>query len=741
MTKYLIEKGTNYSYLIDALKKPSFESLRKLSVNFVNQLPEEVRTELWEALFNGVEVLESEALLSMYMYAYGKMHAAKLQAAFEHLPTDKLEDIHLIDWGCGQAMATVVYYEYLKEKEISSTVKTITLIEPSELALKRAALHARKLFPNAEIKTVKKEFDKLTAEDIQIDDNQTVLHLFSNVLDMEYFNIEQLAGLIEQNKAYNLLVCVSPYINDFKNQRLINFISCFQNSNIIADYVNQEWHCGWTIDFKVVEVNLAVITDYYNLETEHTETVTDIDGNVYKTVKIGNQIWMAENLRVSRYRNGDKIPNVTDNNEWSKLDSGAYCNYDNNRLLSKLYNWKAVDDKRGLAPEGWHIPSEQEWFILTQNLEFQDLIYISQIPNKSIFGKKFKDYNNGFSELVSECRDIFGAFYNISYEGAWWNTSGKEASDAWLQMSRFKTSLPDFDDLTDIWESYQRANAFCVRCVKDSETIEDLNTEVNEIDDSIEIVQNGQLYGLWNSKGEIITPFIFDNVIKLNDGSACVFINKKYGYINKRGEIIVPIIYEVTEYFMGSHDYNFYCGLTEVKQNDKYGFVDKKGNVKIPIIYDSVGYFNENLVSVCLNHKYGYLNNFGEIVVPLIYDFATSFKDGFGEVSLRGKYGFVNKMGELIIPCKFESVKCFSEGYAAVRLNNKFGFIDTEGSLMIPCIFKNPYNGLFYEYDNTKYELYVFKNGECLVEFNNKFVAINKSGEVLREVDVTWYVE
>lgn len=254
MTNYLIEKGTNYSYLINALKIPSFEGIRKLSVNFVNQLPEKVQTELWEALSNGVEVLESEALLSMYMYAYGKMHAAKLQAAFEHLPTDKLEDIHLIDWGCGQAMATVVYYEYLKEKAISSNVKTITLIEPSELALKRAALHARKLFPNAEIKTVKKDFDKLIVEDIQIVDNQTILHLFSNVLDIEYFSIERLAELIEQNKAFNLMVCVSPYINDFKNQRLYNFISCFQNANTIADYVSKEWHCGWTIDYKLVEV-------------------------------------------------------------------------------------------------------------------------------------------------------------------------------------------------------------------------------------------------------------------------------------------------------------------------------------------------------------------------------------------------------------------------------------------------------------------------------------------------------
>lgn len=644
MTKYLIEKGTNYSYLIDALKKPSFENLRRLSVNFVNQLPEEVRTELWEALSNGVEVLESEALLSMYMYAYGKMHAAKLQAAFEYLPTDKLEDIHLIDWGCGQAMATVVYYEYLKEKAISSNVKTITLIEPSELALKRAALHARKLFPSAKIKTVKKDFDKLIAEDIQIDDNQTILHLFSNVLDIEYFNIEQLAELIEQNKAFNLLVCVSPYINDFKNQRLINFISCFQNSNTIADYVNKEWHCGWTIDYKVVEANLAVMPDNYNSEIDYSETVTDIDGNVYKTVKIGNQIWMAENLRVSTFRNGDLIPNVTDNNEWSKLDSSACCNYDNNRLLSILYNWKAVDDKRGLAPEGWHIPSEQEWFILTQNLEIQDLIYSSQ--NKSIFGKRFKDYKNGFSELASECRDKFGKFYNISsYEGAWWNTSGKEASNAWLQMSRFKTSLPDFDDLTGIWESYQRANAFCVRCVKDSETIEDLNTEVNEIDESIEInIIDGYL-GAYNSLGEIIIPHKYDEIDDYYEGLARVKINNRWGFVNIEGEEIIPAIFQ--------YAVNFNNGLSKIVLENKWGVINKQGIVIIPIIYDRFENEHYDLIRVESYKKWGILGTYGNIIISCKYDFLGKFNDGLAKVRLDDRYGYIDIMGSIVIPLQF----------------------------------------------------------------------------------------
>ena len=93
--------------------------------------------------------------------------------------------------------------------------------------------------------------------------------------------------------------------------------------------------------------------------------LTDIDGNIYKTVQIGNQIWMAENLRVSRYRNGDLIPNVTDNEKWGEFETGAWCNYDNNPNLNseygKLYNWYAVADSRNIAPAGWHVPTDAEW--------------------------------------------------------------------------------------------------------------------------------------------------------------------------------------------------------------------------------------------------------------------------------------------------------------------------------------------------------------------------------------------
>lgn len=96
-----------------------------------------------------------------------------------------------------------------------------------------------------------------------------------------------------------------------------------------------------------------------------TGEMRDIDGNVYKTVKIGNQWWMAENLRVTHYRNGDPVKNVQDADEWNDTDEGAYCRYDNdNEKIAKyglLYNWYTVNDDRNIAPAGWHVPTDEDW--------------------------------------------------------------------------------------------------------------------------------------------------------------------------------------------------------------------------------------------------------------------------------------------------------------------------------------------------------------------------------------------
>jgi len=100
--------------------------------------------------------------------------------------------------------------------------------------------------------------------------------------------------------------------------------------------------------------------------------VVDIDGNNYQTVKIGDQVWMAENLKVTHYNNYDPIPNVTDSAQWISLRTGAYCSYDNlaenAEIYGHLYNAFAIMDQRGLCPAGWHVPSKDEFKILLDTL-------------------------------------------------------------------------------------------------------------------------------------------------------------------------------------------------------------------------------------------------------------------------------------------------------------------------------------------------------------------------------------
>ena len=114
-------------------------------------------------------------------------------------------------------------------------------------------------------------------------------------------------------------------------------------------------------------------------------TVVDIDGNVYNTVTIGTQVWMVENLKTTKYRNGDAIPNVTGNASWVALSTGAYCWYNNDAATYKatygaLYNWYAVGDSRNIAPSGWHVATDSEWTTLSTFL-----------GGESIAGDKLKE--------------------------------------------------------------------------------------------------------------------------------------------------------------------------------------------------------------------------------------------------------------------------------------------------------------------------------------------------------------
>jgi len=194
-------------------------------------------------------------------------------------------------------------------------------------------------------------------------------------------------------------------------------------------------------------------------------TVTDIDGNVYKTIQIGTQTWMAENLKVTRYNNGDSISNVRDNMSWSKLTTGAYCWYNNDALTYKadfgaLYNWYALNDSRKIAPTGWHVATKDEWNTLTTYLGGTSAasgkmkesgISNWMTPNTGTNSSGFTALPGGF---------LITLFTGVEGCALWWSaTESSNLGSSW--------SLEIFNNL-EIGMGYQsNHNGFSVRCVKD----------------------------------------------------------------------------------------------------------------------------------------------------------------------------------------------------------------------------------------------------------------------------------
>lgn len=163
----------------------------------------------------------------------------------------------------------------------------------------------------------------------------------------------------------------------------------------------------------------------------------DDDDNAYPTLTIGSQTWMAENLRVTHYSNGDSIPNVTDSSAWAALTSGAYCWYANdqatNAKYGTLYNWFAVNDSRGLCPMGWHVPTNTEWTALTSYLGGFSVAGGKMKSVSALWNSPNTDATNniGFSALPGGVRNLSGSFSLLGDFGYWWSSTQYNSWGAW----------------------------------------------------------------------------------------------------------------------------------------------------------------------------------------------------------------------------------------------------------------------------------------------------------------------
>lgn len=198
------------------------------------------------------------------------------------------------------------------------------------------------------------------------------------------------------------------------------------------------------------------------------EKVLDIDGNMYHVVKIGMQSWMVENLMVSHYNNGDSIPNVLENEKWGYLTTGACCNYNNEisngKKYGKLYNWYAIDDKRIIAPIGWHVATDEDWTTLTSYLGGEEIAAAKLQEDGTAHWRTVKpEANNevGFSAIPAGSRTFDeGIFESIEDRACWWTATGlKEA--AWIR------DIFDNEFLNIFRRCGIKSYGHSVRCVKD----------------------------------------------------------------------------------------------------------------------------------------------------------------------------------------------------------------------------------------------------------------------------------
>jgi uncharacterized protein (TIGR02145 family) len=215
---------------------------------------------------------------------------------------------------------------------------------------------------------------------------------------------------------------------------------------------------------------LTIITSLTGCKKDEPQiptTMTDIDGNNYNVIVIGIQAWMKENLKTTRYNDGNAITNVTDNAAWAALTTHGYCWYNNNASTYKanygaLYNWYTVNTGK-LCPTGWHVPSDAEWTTLTTYLN-----------GESVAGGKLKETDTphwtspntgatnetGFTALPGGNRYTIGPFINIGLYGVWWSSTEYSTTFAYYRQVAFNNS--------SVGRVYTtKTDGFSVRCVLD----------------------------------------------------------------------------------------------------------------------------------------------------------------------------------------------------------------------------------------------------------------------------------
>jgi len=204
-----------------------------------------------------------------------------------------------------------------------------------------------------------------------------------------------------------------------------------------------------------------------NKEDNPPAPVTDIEGNTYKTVRIGDQVWMVENLRTATFTDGSEIPAVADATDWSELAAPGFCWYNNDEVSNKdtygaLYNYYSVNTGQ-LCPAGWHVPSRDEWQQLRDalgdtitgggKLKEEGTTHWN-MPNAGAIN------STGFTALPAGIRYFEGTFSSLSYFTSYWSSTEADNNKGWYLSLYFNDAVAGMNNTS-------RKDGFSIRCIKD----------------------------------------------------------------------------------------------------------------------------------------------------------------------------------------------------------------------------------------------------------------------------------
>ena len=300
---------------------------------------------------------------------------------------------------------------------------------------------------------------------------------YSKVIELDPLNVQ---AYKERGSYYFTVQNYNEAISDFTK-----IIEILPNDSIyfirgLAKYKLKN-NVGAISDFNKslkINPNNSTTKEYLEIVKREIElnsnTVKDIDGNVYHTVKIGTQTWMVENLKTTHYQNGDPIPKVTNNSSWSTLNTGAWCDYDNSAAngtkYGHLYNWYAVNTSN-LAPSGWHVATDTEWTTLDRfvndNLGATVSVFKVLAAKTNWYipledgGIDILKSNNilGFTALPGGTRQDDGNFYGLEVYGEWWSSTESDPLHAYFRTMNY---------IYYGRGSSSKSLGYSVRCVKDN---------------------------------------------------------------------------------------------------------------------------------------------------------------------------------------------------------------------------------------------------------------------------------